>query len=318
MDSAVVHVDDLDHADEQITIATSPSPSITDEVEGESDIEASSLSEELSSPSSPLPSRRTRRSRSNTTRSTENQDGNQNKFFVTRWFERKSALFRRNQGCTTQKTIFITICCVLLSVFLIVPLLQDSLTDESRKITLSSGKSKAPTNTPTQSPFPSGLPTLSSMPSLSHAPSISLFPSGSPTTSNQPSISSLPSTFPSEPVPSSSPTINIVRTQIGFLFQAETYPLNDTAVSYYENELFVNITEGFQNLTITNTTLTSLTSTEQFRYPVEVILEDNSKYTYYAAASWFQCEGIAVSGVTNNDFNCFIRQVYNTTCKEDE
>ena len=205
-----------------------------------------------------------------------------------------SSIWSQNNGCTTQKALLITAACTILSIFVIVPFITSQL---------GSRKSTSTSNRPPKTNSPSIAPTLSAIPSLSFSPSISSQPSSSPSISHMPSLSSGPSTAPSDPVPSSSPTWNIVSTKMAFLIN-ETYPMNNTAVLYYEDLLFDFIVEGFINYTVEgNVTL------------VEMIEQTESKDEPALTVGLYNCEAVVLTNFTNRDLNCLIRWVFNVTCE---
>lgn len=208
-------------------------------------------------------------------------------FSISSWRICPSTL-TQNSGFTTLKAFLITLACVLFSIFVIVPFLTSSLWNKAVQ--------------PTRTRSPSITPTLSTVPSFSIEPTLSHQPSSYPSISHEPTISPLPSSAPSDPVPSSSPTWNMVSTQVAFRIN-ETYPMNETAVVYYEDLLFDVIGEGFVNYTIEG----NVTS-------IEMIKQDPYKDYASQTVGVYICEAISLTNFTNRDFNCLIRKVFNVTC----
>jgi len=211
---------------------------------------------------------------------------------------------RRNQS--TPLTILLAAFCVILSVFVIAPYLQEAFSgsDDDGK-----GKERVSSSAATKDSQPSQSPSISFIPTTSNPPSVSMAPSLAPSISFAPTISDVPSYVPTEPVPSAAPSDHFATTTFAFFFINATFPMNATTIMDKEDEIFESFDgpDVFGNYSFITMRHVDINEEEQYAYT-----DDEDYRTGTIAIT--RCSAFAPSNLTNYEFNCMIRTAYNVTC----
>jgi len=217
---------------------------------------------------------------------------------------------RRNQS--TPLTILLAAFCVILSIFVIAPYLQEAFggSDDGGK-----GKERVSSNAAAKDSQPSHSPSISFVPTTSNRPSVSMAPSLVPSVSFAPTISDVPSYVPTEPVPSAAPSDHFATTTFAFFFINATFPMNATTIANKEDEIFESFDgpDVFGNYSFITMRHVDINEEEQYEY-TDTDTDDDEDTTRTGTIAITRCSAFTPSNLTNYEFNCMIRSAYNVTC----